>query len=66
MKLVITLHAQERMDFHGVSEEQVKVATQRGAKTPQTDGFLIRYTYLNVAYKITGELYIIKTVFIER
>ncbi|MBI2666445.1 DUF4258 domain-containing protein [Candidatus Woesearchaeota archaeon] len=66
MELVLTLHARERMDHHGISEEQIKLAIQRGAKTPQTDGLVAVYTYIRVAYKIYGEKYIIKTVMVER
>jgi Domain of unknown function (DUF4258) len=66
MELIITFHARRRMDFHGISEEQIKLAIQRGAKTPQTEGFVAVYTYIRVAYKVIGEKYIIKTVMIER
>ena len=66
MELIITLHARERMDHHGISEEQIKLAIQRGAKIPQTDGFIGVYTYIRVAYKVRGEKYIIKTVMVER
>ena len=66
MKLIITLHARERMDYHGITEEQVYLVIQRGAKTPQTDGFRAVYTYIHIAYKIRGDKYIIKTVIIDR
>ena len=66
MKLLITLHAQERMDYYGIMEEQIRTAILRGAKTPQTNGLLVIYTYIRVAYKVRGEIYIIKTVMIER
>jgi hypothetical protein len=59
-------HAHEQMEFHGITEEQIKVAVQRGAKTPQTEGFLARYTYQCVAYKMCGDTCVIKTVFMER
>ncbi len=66
MLLVITRHAQERMDLNGITEEQVKLTIERGAKIPQTEGLLAVYTYIRVAYKICGEKFIIKTVMIER
>lgn len=66
MELIITSHAQQRMDQYGITEEQIKVAIQRGAKFPQTDGLVATYTYIRVAYKIVSEKYIIKTVMIER
>ena len=66
MELLITYHARQRMDFHGITEEQITLAIKRGAKTPQTDGFVSVYTYIRVAYKIRGDTYIIKTVMVER
>ncbi len=66
MQLIITLHARERMDYHGISEEQISTAIQLGAKTPQTDGFIAVYTYIRVAYKVRRDKYIIKTVMIQR
>lgn len=66
MKLVITKHAQERMDLNGISEEQIKMAIQRGARIPQTEGFLAVYTYIRVAYKICDNKHIVKTVMIEK
>lgn len=66
MRLIITKHAQGRMDKYGFTEEQIKLAIQRGAKTRQTDGFLVQYTYIYVAYKVRNDIYIIKTVMLER
>lgn len=66
MDLIITIHARQRMDYYGITEEQIKVALRRGARTPQTDGFVACYSYVRVAYKIRGEKYIIKTVMVER
>jgi len=66
MKLIITLHAQQRMDQYGITEEHLKVAIQRGAKFPQTEGLVAVYTYIRVAYRIVSEKYIIKTVMIQR
>lgn len=66
MELIITFHAQQRMDFHGITEEQVKIAIQRGAKTKQTDGFVAVYSYIRVAYAVREEKYIIKTVMVQR
>ena len=65
MELIITFHARQRMDFHGISEEQIKQAIQRGAKIPQTEGLVATYTYIRVAYKVIGKNYVIKTVMIE-
>ena len=66
MRLIFTLHAKERMDHYGITEEEVRKAIKIGAKTPQTDGLLSIFTYLRVAYKVRGDDYIIKTVMIER
>ena len=54
------------MDYHGITEEQIKTAIQRGAKVPQTDGFLVMYTYIRVAYKVKYDKCIIKTVMMDR
>ncbi len=66
MELIISHHAQQRMDRHGITLEQIKLVLQRGAKFQQTDGLVAIYTYVRVAYKIVGEKYIIKTVMIQR
>jgi len=66
MELIITFHAQQRMDQYGITEEHLKAAIQRGAKFPQTDGLVAVYTYIRVAYKIVGEKHVIKTVMIQR
>ncbi len=66
MYLILTHHAQQRMDKYGITEDQIMMTIQRGAKIPQTDGFVAVYTYIRVAYKIRGEKYIIKTVMMER
>ncbi len=66
MQFIFTQHAQERMDYHGISKEQVKKTITRGAKIPQTEGLVAVYTYIRVAYKSCGEKCVIKTVMIER
>lgn len=64
--LKITKHAKERMIYHGITKEQVKLAIQRGAKVQQTDGYLASFQYIKVAYKKTSEnVYKIKTVFVD-
>ncbi|MEK6960161.1 MAG: DUF4258 domain-containing protein [Nanoarchaeota archaeon] len=65
MRLILTRHAQEQMDARGIDKEQIKTAIARGSKTPQTDGLVARYTYIRIAYKVTGDEYIIKTVMID-
>ena len=62
MKLIIKDYAKKRMDLRGIDKDQIKRAIQRGAKVKQTDGLLATHTYIQVAYKIRGEYYIIKTV----
>lgn len=66
MKLILTIHAKNRMDHHGITEKEIWNTLKMGAKTPQTDGFVAVYTYIRVAYKVRGENYIIKMVMIER
>lgn len=65
-KLSISRHANDKMMWLGITEEQVKKAIVQGAKFKQTEGYLAKYTYISVAYKIIGpNQYKIKTVFID-
>lgn len=65
IEIVLTEHAKERMTAKGVDNEQIKRAIMYGAKQKQTGGFLASYTYIEVAYKIIKNKYIIKTVKIK-
>ncbi|MBS3158095.1 DUF4258 domain-containing protein [Candidatus Woesearchaeota archaeon] len=65
MILDITEHAKEKMLIYGITAEQIIKTIKQGAKFQQTDGFLAKYSYLRVAYKKRGNLYRIKTVYIE-
>jgi hypothetical protein len=60
------MHAKEKMDIEGIDEDQIKRAIKMGSITRQTDGYLARYTYINVAYKRKGDVYRIKTVFVNK
>lgn len=62
MKLILTYHAKQRMAQHAVSLDQIKTAIKQGSKVHQTDGLLAKFGYLEIAYKIRNEKYIIKTV----
>lgn len=53
------------MQERGVTRKQVEDALTKGSKFKQTKGFLAKYSYISVAYKIKGEVYIIKTVYID-
>ncbi|PIN79569.1 hypothetical protein COV16_03475 [Candidatus Woesearchaeota archaeon CG10_big_fil_rev_8_21_14_0_10_34_8] len=64
--LWITKHAQEKMQIEGISAKQICEAIERGSKFQQTNGLLVKYSYFSVAYKIIGEKYLIKTVFLNR
>lgn len=66
MIIQISKHAKEKMDVEGIDEEQIKKAIKMGSITRQTDGYLASYTYFKVAYKRKGNIYRIKTVFVER
>lgn len=66
MIVQFTLHAKEKMDKEGIDEEQVKTALQRGSLSRQTNGYLASYTYFSVAFQRRGELYRIKTVFVNK
>ena len=65
MILEITEHAKKKMVIHGISAEQIKKAIMQGAKFDQTDGLLSKYSYIRVAYKKRGDVYKIKTVYVE-
>lgn len=64
--LWITLHAADKMVIEGISKEQICIAIERGAKFKQTDGYICTYSYFSVAYKIVGNKYKIKTVFVNK
>ena len=66
VKLIITNHANNKMMWLGITEEQVKKAILQGAKFKQTEGYLAKYTYISVAYrKINENTYKVKTVFVD-
>ena len=62
MIIILSEHAKIRMAQKTVTVEQIKRAITQGAKVKQTDGLLAMYADIEVAYKIRGEKYIIKTV----
>jgi hypothetical protein len=64
--IFITKHAQEKMHAEGISFAQIVEALERGSKFQQTEGFLVRYSYYSIAYKVVDEKYIVKTVFLNR
>ncbi|MBI3032271.1 hypothetical protein HYY69_02250 [Candidatus Woesearchaeota archaeon] len=66
MELQISIHAQEKMEIGGITEEQIKLAIKQGSVSRQTDGFLVSYTYFSVAYKKKADIYRIKTVFLNK
>ena len=63
MILLLSLHAKQRMAENAITLGMIKEAIKRGAIIRQTDGYLARYTYFAVAYKILKQnVYKIKTV----
>ena len=48
------------------AKEKIKRAIKMGSISRQTDGYLATYTYIKVAYKKRGDVYRIKTVFVEK
>ena len=64
--ILVTKHAQDKMNIEGISLGQVIEALERGSKFQQTDGFLSVYNYYSVAYKKIDKKYVIKTVFLNR
>jgi len=66
MILQISQHAKEKIDIEEIDEEQIKRAIKMGSISRQTDGYLATYTYINIAYKKRGNIYRIKTVFVNK
>ncbi|MBI4439762.1 DUF4258 domain-containing protein [Candidatus Woesearchaeota archaeon] len=64
--LLITKHAQDKMNIEGISVTQIIEALERGSKFEQTEGLLSVYRYFSVAYRRIDTKYIIKTVFVNR
>ncbi len=66
IELKISKHAADKMLWLGITREQVKEAIIKGAKFKQTEGYLSKYRYLNVAYKKIGlNIYKIKTIYVD-
>ena len=65
MQIKLTRHAKEQMMNRGITNEQIKIAIQRGATTKQTDGYESHYTYYSVCWKKIGQVFKIKTVKIK-
>ncbi len=66
MQLILTMHAKERMIEYAITKEHIIEAIKRGSKYKQTDGLLASFGYLEVAYKIRGDKFIIKTIKIKK
>lgn len=64
-RVVYKQHAVDMMTERGITKKQVEMALQRGSKFKQTEGFLTKYTYFSVAYKIVGDKYVVKTVYVN-
>ncbi len=66
IQIIISKHANDKMMWLGITEEQVRRTIFQGAKFKQTEGYLAKYTYINVAYKKLDEnTYKVKTVFVD-
>ena len=64
--LQISSHAKEKMDIEGIDEEQIRKAITMGSTARQTEGYLASFTYFKVAYKRRGDVYRVKTVFVDK
>lgn len=53
------------MAERSITKEQVEIALKRGNKFKQTSGLLAKYSYFAVAYKVTGNKHIVKTVYVD-
>lgn len=65
-ELWITQHAADKMVMEGISAQQICEAIERGSRFTQTEGYLNVYTYFSVAWKRVGNLYKIKTVYLNK
>ncbi len=64
--IIISRHANDKMMWLGITEEQVRKAIVHGSKFKQTEGYLAKYTYISVAYrKLDENTYKVKTVFVD-
>ncbi|MEK6867189.1 MAG: DUF4258 domain-containing protein [Nanoarchaeota archaeon] len=64
-KVIYKKHALDMMTDRGITREQVEIGLTRGSRFKQTEGFLVKYSYFSVAYKIVGQKYVVKTVYIN-
>ncbi len=62
MIIILSEHAKTRMAEKAISIEDIKRVIKQGGKVKQTDGLLAIYAEIEIAYKIKGDKYIIKTV----
>lgn len=65
IEIIYKKHAVEMMAERGITKEQVEIALKRGNKFKQTDGLLAKYSYYALAYKVVGNKYVIKTVYVD-
>ena len=66
MIILLSKHAKERMAEKGITVGMIKETIKRGAITRQTNGYLAKYSYFAVAYKIIKPgVYKIKTVMVK-
>lgn len=64
--IIISRHANDKMMWLGITEEQVKKAIIQGSKFKQTEGYLAKDAYISVAYrKLDENTYKVKTVFVD-
>ncbi len=62
MIIILSEHAKTRMAEKAINIEDIKRVIKLGGKIRQTDGLLAIYAEIEIAYKIRGDKYIIKTV----
>lgn len=65
MRIVLTRHAEDAIVERGVTIEMVRLVLERGSKTMQTSGLLASYGCVRVAYYVSGDTFVVKTVMIE-
>lgn len=66
IKIIYSKHANDKRMLYGLTKEQIGRAVQRGATTPQTDGYLASYREIRIAYKKLGKnVYYLKTIYTD-
>ncbi len=66
IKIIYSKHANDKRILYGLSKDQIERTVRRGATSKQTDGYLVSYREIKIAYrKLDQETYYLKTIYID-